>query len=109
MKLTNVQLKLLVPILLKAAKDEPNIELDEVIDRLIEMAQHRGMTMTRVAYKSGDPLDMQGLAMDAKANRPERAVQVGQRERVTLPGKGLKGQDSVHPLFRDPDKKSSAA
>lgn len=104
MKVTNYQLKLIIPILINAAREKPDVELDVLLDRLVEMARHRGMTMTRLT--GVDPLDMNGLVRETEESRPERALTTGRVGSMT-PGQGETQPGGVHPLFREPVKKAA--
>jgi hypothetical protein len=41
-KLSNVQLRLLLPVVAREARENPSVEWDEMLERLIGMAVHRG-------------------------------------------------------------------
>jgi hypothetical protein len=97
LRLSTRQLRIVTELVLTEIKREQNIELDELLDRLAEMAKHRGLTYTMQSQKK-DPNDLHGLSLLVARERPDRK---GSPTPIHPKRMARKPVLVEHPLFRD--------
>jgi hypothetical protein len=99
LRLSNRQLKMLTEVVLQQSKDDPNVEWDDLLNRMIGMCRFRGMTLTFNSHSHGDFQRLGELAERAQlehvpANQPRDNGSVSELPQHVQ-------RRAVHPLFRD--------
>jgi hypothetical protein len=103
LKLSNRQLKLLTELVLQASKDTPNVEFDEMLNRMMEMCRFRGMTINWNNNSAGDIHGMAELALKVKREQePSMKPRENGSVRQTPEHVKREREKLVHPLMRDP-------
>ena len=96
--MSNRQLKMMTELVFKASRDTPDIEWDDLLARLTEMCQFRGMTMTVLKLSGTDQEELDALPTpEVKAERIRAA---NLRSKKPVPPAEV-SRAAVHPLFRD--------